>query len=234
MTAKADETGGFSLRRWSQRKLALARADRPDAAQVPAPAAAVAQAPATSAPGNVLAAEIPGVAQPVAPLPPIESLTIDSDFTPFFQPQVDDATKRAALKQLFRDPRFNVMDGLDTYIADYSLPDPIPEAMLDDLMQRRGFFALSSAATEPAALDAGGRELNADLVSIRAASAVPPVTTGDPSSPEPVDAPVQSADAAPIRETLVSEGPSDAADPAAPRATRTRNGIRTDTGRDRP
>jgi Protein of unknown function (DUF3306) len=232
MTAKADETGGFSLRRWSQRKLELARTERQDPAPVPAPA--VAQAQATSPPGDALAAEIPGAAQTSAELPPIESLTIDSDFTPFFRPQVDDATKRAALKQLFRDPRFNVMDGLDTYIADYSLPDPIPEAMLDDLMQRRGFFALSSAATEPAAPDAGGRALNADLAPVGAAPAVPPVAMADPPSPEPIHAPMQSADASPIHPTLVSEGPSDAADPAAPPATRTRTGIGTDTGRDPP
>jgi hypothetical protein len=109
---------------------------------------------------NALAATDPASVSPVsaeAPLPAIESLTIDSDFTPFFKPQVDESLKRAALKQLFRDPRFNVMDGLDTYIDDYSLPDPIPPAMLDDLMQRRGFFppsvpqmdARERAADEP-------------------------------------------------------------------------------------
>jgi hypothetical protein len=38
--------------------------------------------------------------------------------------------KNSALKKLFADPRFNVQDGLDVYIDDYSKPDPIPEAML--------------------------------------------------------------------------------------------------------
>jgi hypothetical protein len=33
-----------------------------------------------------------------------------------------------ALKKLFTDPHFNVMDGLDTYIDDYGKPDPIPES----------------------------------------------------------------------------------------------------------
>src|SRR6266576_6790209 len=83
-----------------------------------------------------------------AELPPIESLTIDSDFAPFFKPQVDESVKRAALKQLFRDPRFNIMDGLDTYIDDYTQPDPIPSAMLEDLMQRRVFFP-PSAESDP-------------------------------------------------------------------------------------
>jgi hypothetical protein len=34
------------------------------------------------------------------------------------------------MKKLFADPHFNVMDGLDIYIDDYSKSDPIPEAML--------------------------------------------------------------------------------------------------------
>jgi hypothetical protein len=34
------------------------------------------------------------------------------------------------MKKLFTDPRFNVMDGLDIYIDDYSIADPIPESML--------------------------------------------------------------------------------------------------------
>jgi hypothetical protein len=55
-------------------------------------------------------------------LPPVESLTIDSDFSAFLQPEVDETLKRQALKQLFRDPHFNVMDGLDVYIDDYSNP----------------------------------------------------------------------------------------------------------------
>jgi hypothetical protein len=69
-------------------------------------------------------------------LPPVESLSFDSDFTAFLRPDVDDKIKRAALKQLFRDPRFNVMDGLDTYIDDYTKADPIPPDMLAGLLRR--------------------------------------------------------------------------------------------------
>ena len=68
-------------------------------------------------------------------LPPVESLTIDSDFTAFLQPKVDETLKRQALKQLFRDPRFNVMDGLDVYIDDYSKPDPIAPEVVRQLVQ---------------------------------------------------------------------------------------------------
>jgi hypothetical protein len=38
---------------------------------------------------------------------------------------------------MFGDPHFNVMDGLDTYIDDYSKPDPIPAAMLRQLNQAK-------------------------------------------------------------------------------------------------
>jgi hypothetical protein len=73
-------------------------------------------------------------------LPPVESLTIDSDFTAFLQPKVDEALKRRALKQLFRDPHFNVMDGLDVYIDDYTKPDPIPPEIVREMVQGRYIF----------------------------------------------------------------------------------------------
>jgi Protein of unknown function (DUF3306) len=44
------------------------------------------------------------------------------------------------LKKLLHDPRFNVMDGLDTYIADYSKPDPIEPEIVKQLMQARYLF----------------------------------------------------------------------------------------------
>jgi len=85
-----------------------------------------------------------GDATPVAAadvaLPPIESLTPQSDFTPFMRPDVDPALKRAALRKLFTDPHFNVMDGLDVYIDDYSKPDPIAPEILRTLVQARYIF----------------------------------------------------------------------------------------------
>jgi hypothetical protein len=43
---------------------------------------------------------------------------------------MDPAVRNAAMKKLFADPHFNVMDGMDTYIDDYSLPDPLSAATL--------------------------------------------------------------------------------------------------------
>ena len=123
----------FSLSRWSRRKHEAARAAQQDAAEAGTlPPAAGTAAPVGASVPTV--APAPPVAAPAPePLPPVESLTPDSDFAPFLQPKVDEATKRAALKKLFTDPRFNVMDGLDVYVDDYAQPDPMPTGMLDKL-----------------------------------------------------------------------------------------------------
>lgn len=73
-------------------------------------------------------------------LPPVDELTLDSDFRGFFHPKVDERVKRAALKKLFSDPHFNVMDGLDTYIDDYSISDPLPAEMLAQMKSAQKIF----------------------------------------------------------------------------------------------
>ena len=70
-------------------------------------------------------------------LPPLESLNFDSDFKAFMHSKVADVVKRAALKKLFADPRFNVMDGLDTYIDDYTKSEPISQELLARIEQVR-------------------------------------------------------------------------------------------------
>ena len=54
----------------------------------------------------------------------------DSDFKPFIARGVDPAVRNAAMKKLFTDPHYNVMDRLDIYIDDYSQADPLPLSML--------------------------------------------------------------------------------------------------------
>jgi hypothetical protein len=70
-------------------------------------------------------------------LPAIDSLNFDSDFKAFMHSKVEESVKRAALKKLFSDPRFNVMDGLDTYIDDYTKSEPISEDLLARLDHAR-------------------------------------------------------------------------------------------------
>ena len=60
----------------------------------------------------------------------VQALGRESDYTPFVARGVDPAVRNAAMKKLFTDPHYNVMDRLDTYIDDYSQPDPLPASML--------------------------------------------------------------------------------------------------------
>lgn len=72
---------------------------------------------------------------PAPSMPPIDSITVNTDITPYLQATVDQGLKRMALKKLFQDPHFHFanMDKLDTYIDDYSIADPLPEGMLQEL-----------------------------------------------------------------------------------------------------
>lgn len=74
--------------------------------------------------------------KPEAPaLPPADEWTTQSDFTGFMHPKVEDALRRAALKKLFSDPHFNLPDLFEPYSGDWTVSEPIPQAMLDSLEQ---------------------------------------------------------------------------------------------------
>jgi hypothetical protein len=122
------------LRRWSQRKLAASR-EASVAAQAAVPT------PEPGAPPSPMAPPA-AAATPQAPveLPSVDTLSFDSDFTAFLQPTVDPATKQAALRKLFSDPRFNVMDGLDVYIDDYNKFEPLPAELVQQLAHAKYLF----------------------------------------------------------------------------------------------
>jgi hypothetical protein len=71
------------------------------------------------------------------PLPPVDKLTPESDFTGFMHPKVEDALRRVALKKLFSDPHFNVPDLNEAYSGDWTVGEPISEEMLATLNQAR-------------------------------------------------------------------------------------------------
>jgi hypothetical protein len=75
-------------------------------------------------------------ALPPASLDDVEKIDrFAPDFSAFMQPGVDPVVQQAAMKKMFSDPHFNIMDGLDIYIDDYSKPDPIPLEMLKRMVQ---------------------------------------------------------------------------------------------------
>ena len=135
----ADDDNFFS--RWSRRKVQV-RTGQPLPVEPPPPAAPaplVARAapslapeqpekaqPSADAPAAPPAAEAP----PVLTLDDVAKLTRDADFKPFIGRQVPAEVRNAAMKKLFTDPHYNVMDGLDIYIDDYSQPSPLSAAMM--------------------------------------------------------------------------------------------------------
>ena len=96
--------------------------------------AAVAK-PESEAPASP-AATAPLAKTEPAPLPTLEDvqhLTPDADFQPFVSRQVAPEVRNAAMRKLFSDPHFNVMDRMDIYIDDYGQPDPLPVGMLQKM-----------------------------------------------------------------------------------------------------
>ena len=140
----------------------------PAGAVAMAPAGAVAMAPAGAVARPTAAerpaaptATAPAEAAAIEPAPTLADaarLTPASDFRRFVAPGVDSQVRNAALKTLFSDPQFNVMDGLDTYIDDYGKPDPLPLGMLRQMAQGKflGLFADDAdAPANPTAAGAG-------------------------------------------------------------------------------
>ncbi|OGA26230.1 MAG: hypothetical protein A3I02_06900 [Betaproteobacteria bacterium RIFCSPLOWO2_02_FULL_67_26] len=101
---------------------------------------------------------------PAPELPALDKLTFESDYRAFFHPKVDEDVRRAALKKLFSDPRFNVMDGLDTYIDDYSKSDPIPPAMLAGLRQAQKILEWAKEDKEQVAKEQALKEARAQAL----------------------------------------------------------------------
>jgi hypothetical protein len=131
---------GF-FERWSRRKQQVKEGEAvPEEPGVPVKARAepvpvVAEAaPAAEAahlhPNPPSEGEGEGELPPAPTLTDAQALTPESDFKPFLAGNVAPEVKNAALRKLFADPHFNVMDGLDTYIDDYSVSTPVPESVL--------------------------------------------------------------------------------------------------------
>ena len=137
MSGESKEVREGFLSRWSRLK-----AEQPTAAP-PAAASPIAHEEKASGDGEA----------PV--LPNVEELTIDSDFRGFLDPKVDENVRRAAMRKLFSDPHFNVMDGLDVYIEDYSKTEPIPAAMLASLTQAKRILRWAEGKDEEVEGEAG-------------------------------------------------------------------------------
>ena len=159
--------------RWSRRKHEAVQAE---AAQ------------ADAAPAELVAAPVPLVPSqepPAAPtLEQVADLEQDADFRPFVARGVDEGVRRAAMKKMFTDPHFNVMDGLDIYIDDYSKSEPIPAAML--LMMNHAKDLLDPLGTLAREHAKRGMLTAADLQPLpeQPAESAEPVQAEQPEQPE--------------------------------------------------
>lgn len=212
---------GF-LQRWSRRKIEARQeparpADDPAAADAPpdADTAQTAPAPAdkVSAPAAPDAVRAPAgdTAAPALPtLDDVRALTAESDYSAFVAREVSPEVKNAALKKLFTDPHYNVMDGLDIYIDDYSQQAPLPESMLRKMAVSKvfGFFedearcAAGAVLDEPAAdpVAPAGESLAAPDDAMHQAAIGTPVAAADerptPAGTDPQDCDPAVAEAA--------------------------------------
>lgn len=121
MSTDDERRGETFVGRW-------ARVKREAALEKPAVPPAASKAPSRSATAAQRGDKAPA-------LPDVGSLTFESDFAGFMHAKVDEKLRRAALKTLFRDPRFNVIDPLDDDLFDPSLWEPLPEGWLSELKQ---------------------------------------------------------------------------------------------------
>ncbi|HWT09671.1 MAG TPA: DUF3306 domain-containing protein [Roseomonas sp.] len=168
---------GF-LSRWSRRKRA-AEAGLPEP-QPPAPA-----------PEATPAAIPPPAEEPpfdITTLPPVDSLTIDSDFAAFLRKEVPEALKRAALQKAWTlDPAIRDFIGPADYAWDYNAPDGVPGGSLDLIGDVREMLAQAFGTG-----DAGGGD---------------PPTTEEPVENEAAPAPVEGEDM-PLTPALLAEAPA--------------------------
>jgi uncharacterized protein DUF3306 len=125
----------------------------------------------------------PAPAQDDAPapsVPPIETLTPQSDFTPFMHPKVGDDLRRAALKKLFSDPHFNVPDPFEPFSGDWNNAEALSPELLATLNQARTVLF-----TEPEKKPATEPQANAESPQATTDAAPPADDQGEEKQDEP-------------------------------------------------
>jgi hypothetical protein len=182
----AAEDSSF-LSRWSRRKVRARQGVTVEEPLEPAsdlvavaPAMPAAE-PAAALPAQSVDATAPPAEanEPARPAPPtmadVATLTRESDFSRFVAPNVDGEVKNAALKKLFADPHFNVMDGLDTYIDDYSKPDPLPLSSVRKMAQAAflGLIEATPPAPEAAPTSTAQAPKSAEVEAAESGAATP-------------------------------------------------------------
>ena len=203
------EKEGF-LARWSRRKRAVeeAEAAAPEAEALAAPPdPAPEETPPEEGPVARAACPIPEI-PPIDPatLPPVESLTAESDFSLFLRPGVPTLLRNAALRRMWSlDPAIRDYIGPVDYQWDFNTPGGLPFGFANELVgdvqkllaQAIGKLEeLAEDKAEDAAIATAG---DAEAGSAPVAEAESPVPLA-PALPAPAAAPV--AEVSPVAEPL--------------------------------
>jgi len=123
--SQSEENGEGFLSRWSRRKLS----EDPVTDEVVDVDAL--QAPAITDEESLDVAEQPLLTD--ADMPPLESLSEDSDYSGFMSSGVSEELRQLALRQLFRSAVFNERDGLDDYDEDFTSFEKLGEIVTSDM-----------------------------------------------------------------------------------------------------
>lgn len=131
------------LARWSRLKAERRRGEALRAAEpAEAPPPAPADEPSPSEPAPAPAEEKP------AELPPLDSLTADSDYSVFMKAEVPEETRLAALRKLWTsDPVLAAPDPLDFQNLDFRFPS-VPEVVKTAYVVGKGFLDAAEKLAE--------------------------------------------------------------------------------------
>jgi hypothetical protein len=185
------EGEGF-LSRWSRRKRA---------ADVAAPPPSPTPAPPEAAPSGGAAAPEATPAFDPASLPPVESLTFDSDITAFLREEVPAALRRAALRRAWTlDPAIRDFIGPADYAWDYNAPGGVPGFSLDPPADLERLVAQAIGSGPPPAEKGEPTEAEEALLTAEAVA-----------QPSPEPASIED----PPEDTPLAEAPADGPAPEA-------------------
>jgi hypothetical protein len=143
-----DEKDESFVQRWSRLKQRAREEQQPEAA----PAAAV-PSPSQAAPTEDEKKEDAKEEKPFDPadLPPVESLTKDSDYSLFMRPEVPQELRQKALRQLWAtDPVLSAPELFDMHNLDYNAVPTFPEGVKTLYRVGRGLIDALEADAEQA------------------------------------------------------------------------------------
>jgi hypothetical protein len=173
------------LKREARESATAEPAPPPEEPAVPAQAGVAGLAgPANLETGSAIAADPIDAAGPeavVPELPSLDSLTEESNFGAFMAPGVTPELRRQALRKMFTNPKYAIVDPLDPYRADYAAFTPLGDIITSDMK-----FHAERLLRKQLEKDAEAAEAAGDTT----AEAEPALAATEPGAP-PADAGAQ-------------------------------------------